>query len=162
MIDKSAFVQCGSRRIMAIVVVLLALTPMSFAQTWVPNPYAIPEGNTIEIDSSPVQATREDWMILIARVATQYVLWWLTDLILIVLWQRQPVKAWLRHSIRKIFFQWRPGPVFIISCQPSEASEALRFIDGSDNPQDCFLCSSPSLLIAGHLRLEDYQYIRNG
>jgi hypothetical protein len=136
MTDTSFFFPYGSHRIIFTVAVLLAMAPASLAQidpaTWRPNPYATPEGNTTDIDSYPVVPTSSDWSTLIVRIVTQYFLWWLPDLFLMVLWRRQPVKLWLRHSMRKVFFNWRPGAVFIQSCQPMEATEAYRIIDGGE------------------------------
>ncbi|KAI8579763.1 hypothetical protein K450DRAFT_240221 [Umbelopsis ramanniana AG] len=125
----------GSHRIIFAAVVLLAMAPVSWAQidplTGLP-PYASPKGKTTDIDSYPVAPTSLDWSTLIVRIVTQYFLWWLPDLFLMVLWQRQPVKLWLIHSMRKVFFNWRPGAVFVQSWQPTEATEAYRVILGGE------------------------------
>ncbi|KAG2176076.1 hypothetical protein INT44_000555 [Umbelopsis vinacea] len=96
------------------------------------SPYASSKGKTTDIDSYPVVPTSTDWSTLIVRIVTQYFLWWLPDLFLMVLWQKKPVNLWLRHSMRKVFFNWRPGAVFVQSCQPAEATEAYRIIVGED------------------------------
>ncbi|CAO3671658.1 unnamed protein product [Umbelopsis ramanniana] len=112
------------------------MSPISSSQTdtlpWQPAPYATPQGEATYVDSSPVVATASDWSTLIVRIVTQYFLWWLPDLFLMVLWRRQPLKVWLKHSMRKVFFSWRPGAVFVQSCQPMNATEAYKIIDGSE------------------------------
>lgn len=137
MTDNSIIFSYGSHRALITAAVLLAMAPISLSQTdtlpWQPIPYATPRGETTYIDSYPVVATASDWSTLIVRIVTQYFLWWLPDLVLMVLWRKRPVKVWLKHSMRKVFFSWRPGAVFVQSCQSVNAVEAYKIINGGEN-----------------------------
>jgi hypothetical protein len=136
MTDISTLFAFGSHRALFTIAVVLAMAPISLSQTdtlpWQSSPYAAPQGKATYIESYPVVATTSDWSTLIVRIVTQYFLWWLPDLFLMVLWRRQPVKVWLKHSMRKVFFSWRPGAVFVQSCQPMNAIEAYKIIDDGE------------------------------
>jgi hypothetical protein len=114
----------------------------------------------------PLAPAREDWTILLTRVLTQYILWWFTDLVIIMIWKRKSWRVWLRKIMRKILFQWRPGAVFVLSCQPLDAAEAHKSLDGSEDlPGYAVMALTMmidlSTLVSGALSLHR-QWITNG
>ncbi|KAJ2957702.1 hypothetical protein NQZ79_g6665 [Umbelopsis isabellina] len=88
-------------------------------------------GPTYAIDQSPLEPSASDWMLLWTRILTQYILWWFTDLLIIVVWKRKPWKIWIDKAMRKILLQWRPGIMFVITCEPKQAVDAYKLL-GND------------------------------
>ncbi|GAB5592741.1 hypothetical protein Unana1_07641 [Umbelopsis nana] len=135
MVGASSIFFCSRSRPTATLLTFALLLSPCYAQTdftpYAINPLASPQGNSTWVDPSPFEPTRQDWTILITRVLTQYFLWWLTDLLIMVAWKRLSWRLWLKKVMRKILLQWRPGAVFMLSCQPSTAAEAIKVLDNS-------------------------------
>ncbi|KAG2177025.1 hypothetical protein INT43_007679 [Umbelopsis isabellina] len=92
------------------------------------------ERPTYASDQPLLQPSASDWMLLWTRILTQYVLWWLTDLLIIVVWKRKSWKIWIHKAMRKILLQWRPGIMFIITCEPKQAVDAYKLLGDDGGP----------------------------